>query len=91
MIYNNPNAPIRMRLELNMTTEKTTKMMSNSDEIVPVPFPFKHNEKRTILAFTNDPAMQEAVVEWGAEMAVGQDVVKKVGNLLVSKNNCIFV
>ncbi|PAV63911.1 hypothetical protein WR25_03282 [Diploscapter pachys] len=78
MIYNNPNAPIRMRLELNMTTEKTTKMMSNSDEIVPVPFPFKHNEKRTILAFTNDPAMQEAVVEWGAEMAVGQDVVKKI-------------
>ncbi|KAJ1358696.1 hypothetical protein KIN20_017186 [Parelaphostrongylus tenuis] len=54
-IYNNPDAPLRLRLELNMSTEKQTKMVSNSDEIVPVPFPFEHKEKRTILALVNDP------------------------------------
>ncbi|VDP04708.1 unnamed protein product [Heligmosomoides polygyrus] len=77
-IYNNPNAPIRLRLELNMTTEKQTKMVTNSDEIVPVPFPFAHSEKRTILAFVNDPKLQELAVESGAEIALGQDVVKKI-------------
>ncbi|KAK6036143.1 hypothetical protein COOONC_26352, partial [Cooperia oncophora] len=81
-IYNNPNAPIRLRLELNMTRRDrlcmVTKMVSNSDEIVPVPYPFKHTEKRTILAFVNDPKLQEIAVESGAEIALGQDVVKKI-------------
>ncbi|EYC31125.1 hypothetical protein Y032_0004g1971 [Ancylostoma ceylanicum] len=77
-IYNHPNAPLRLRLELNMQTERQTKMVTNSDEIVPVPFPFKHNEKRTILAFVNDPKLQELAVESGAEIALGQDVVKKI-------------
>ncbi|CAJ0569775.1 unnamed protein product, partial [Mesorhabditis spiculigera] len=74
-IYNRPNAPIKLRIELNMSTEKSTKMISNHDEIVPVPFPFKHQEKRTILAFVNDLKLQEAAVESGAELSVGQDVV----------------
>ncbi|VDM56218.1 unnamed protein product [Angiostrongylus costaricensis] len=77
-VYNNTNAPLRLRLELNMNTEKQTKMVSNSDEIVPVPFPFEHKEKRTILAFVNDPKLQEVAVEAGAEIALGQDVVKKI-------------
>ncbi|CAB3406591.1 unnamed protein product [Caenorhabditis bovis] len=77
-IYNNPNAPVRMRLELNMTTERQTKMVQSSDEIVPVPFPFKHNEKRTILAFVNDPKLQELALESGAEMSLGQDMIKKI-------------
>ncbi|KAF1757543.1 hypothetical protein GCK72_013999 [Caenorhabditis remanei] len=77
-IYNNPNAPIRLRLELNMTTERQTKMVTGSDEIVPVPFPFNHNEKRTILAFANDLKLQELAVESGAEMALGQDTIKKI-------------
>lgn len=77
-IYNNPNAPIRLRLELNMTTERQTKMITGSDEIVPVPFPFNHNEKRTILAFANDLKLQELAVESGAEMALGQDTIKKI-------------
>ncbi|CAI5448882.1 unnamed protein product [Caenorhabditis angaria] len=77
-IYNNPNAPIRLRLELNMTTERQTKMITGSDEIVPVPFPFKHNEKRSILAFVNDAKLQELATESGAEMALGQDMIKKI-------------
>ncbi|CAJ0936154.1 unnamed protein product, partial [Mesorhabditis belari] len=77
-IYNRPDAPLKLRIELNMTTEKQTKMVSNSDEIVPVPYPFQHREKRTILAFVNDPKLQELAVESGAELAVGPDIIKKV-------------
>ncbi|KJH41201.1 ribosomal protein, L1P family [Dictyocaulus viviparus] len=77
-IYNNPGAPLRLRLELNMNTEKQSKMITNSEEIVPVPFSFEHREKRAILAFVNDPELQEAAVEAGAELAVGQDVVKNI-------------
>ncbi|GMR49770.1 hypothetical protein PMAYCL1PPCAC_19965, partial [Pristionchus mayeri] len=77
-IYNNPKAPLRLRLELNMNTEKQTKPVGSSDEIVPVPHPFSHNEKRTILAFVNDVKLQEAAVEAGAEIAVGADMVKKI-------------
>nr|CDJ90384.1 Ribosomal protein L1 domain containing protein [Haemonchus contortus] len=77
-IFNNPNAPVRLRLELNMSTERQTKMVTNSDEIVPVPYPFPHSEKRTILAFVNDPKLQEIAVESGAEIALGQDVIKKI-------------
>ncbi|GMT24501.1 hypothetical protein PFISCL1PPCAC_15798, partial [Pristionchus fissidentatus] len=77
-IYNNPKAPLRLRLELNMTTERQTKMVGSSDEIVPVPYPFSHNEKRTILAFANDLKLQEVAVETGAEISVGQDMIKKI-------------
>uniref|UniRef100_A0A1I7YUV4 39S ribosomal protein L1, mitochondrial n=1 Tax=Steinernema glaseri TaxID=37863 RepID=A0A1I7YUV4_9BILA len=77
-IYNNPNAPVRLRLELNMTTERQTKMIGNSDQIVPVPFPFKHNEKRTIMAFASSPQNQEIAIESGAEVALGPDMIKKI-------------
>ncbi|KAE9551743.1 hypothetical protein FO519_005054 [Halicephalobus sp. NKZ332] len=77
-MYNNPNAPIKVRMELNMETEKATKMVSASNEIVPIPFPFKHSEKRTILAFVADPSLQELAVEAGAEIALGPDIIKKI-------------
>ncbi|VDK48459.1 unnamed protein product [Anisakis simplex] len=77
-IYNNPKAPIRLRIELNMNTERQTKMVPNSDEIVPVPYQFVHNEKRTILAFARDPKLQELAVESGAEIALGPEMIKKI-------------
>ncbi|MFH4983559.1 hypothetical protein AB6A40_010268, partial [Gnathostoma spinigerum] len=77
-IYNNPSAPIRLRIELNMTTERQTKLLSNSDEIVPVPHTFHHKEKRTILAFAQDPIQQQIAVESGAEIALGPEMIKKI-------------
>ncbi|VDN40523.1 unnamed protein product, partial [Gongylonema pulchrum] len=76
-IYNNPNARVRLRMELNMTTEKKTKMVADSEELVPVPYPFKHNEKRSILAFANAQSNRDAAVEAGAEIALGPDMIKK--------------
>uniref|UniRef100_A0AC35UCT4 39S ribosomal protein L1, mitochondrial n=1 Tax=Rhabditophanes sp. KR3021 TaxID=114890 RepID=A0AC35UCT4_9BILA len=76
--YNSVNAPIKLRLELNMTTEKTTKMVSNSDHIIPVPHSFHQNEKRSILAFVADTKLQELAMESGAEIALGPDMIKKI-------------
>ena len=56
-------------------------MLSNSEEIVPVPFPFEHREKRTILAFVADKPGQELAIESGAEIALGADMIKKVSSL----------
>lgn len=53
-------------------------MISGSDEIIPVPFPFDHNQKRSILAFAADLQTQDQAVEAGAEVAVGLDMVKKI-------------
>jgi ribosomal protein L1 len=53
-------------------------MLSSSDEIVPVPHPFKQNEKRTILAFAADAETQEAALEAGAETSLGADSIKKI-------------
>ncbi|VIO99269.1 Uncharacterized protein BM_BM7752 [Brugia malayi] len=77
-IYNNPNARIRLRMELNMTTERKTKMVADSEELVPIPYPFKHNEKRTILAFAYEQHNRDAAVEAGAEIALGPDMIKKI-------------
>jgi ribosomal protein L1 len=53
-------------------------MVSASDEIVPVPHSFKHNEKRTILAFAADLENQEIAMGAGAETCLGTDSVKKI-------------
>ncbi|KAI6216178.1 hypothetical protein M3Y99_01834200 [Aphelenchoides fujianensis] len=47
-------------------------------QIVPVPHAFKHNEKRTILAFAADKETQDVAVEAGAELALGGDMIKKI-------------
>lgn len=53
-------------------------MIAASDEIVPVPHPFKQKEKRTILAFAADMETQEVALEAGAETSLGVDSIKKI-------------
>uniref|UniRef100_A0A0N4UFM4 39S ribosomal protein L1, mitochondrial n=1 Tax=Dracunculus medinensis TaxID=318479 RepID=A0A0N4UFM4_DRAME len=77
-IYNNKNARLRLRIELNMETERATKPVKDSSELVPVPYKFEMNEKRAILAFVKNVALQEYAVEHGAEMAFGPDIIKKI-------------
>lgn len=55
-------------------------MVADSEELVPIPYPFKHNEKRTILAFAYEQHNRDAAVEAGAEIALGPDMIKKVWN-----------
>uniref|UniRef100_A0A0N5C9C7 39S ribosomal protein L1, mitochondrial n=1 Tax=Strongyloides papillosus TaxID=174720 RepID=A0A0N5C9C7_STREA len=77
-IFNNPNGIVNLRIELNMTTKKKTKMIANSDNIIPVPYPIETKEKRSILAFVADSKLQELAIESGAEIALGPDMIKKI-------------
>lgn len=53
-------------------------MITDSEEIVPIPYEFTHKEKRTILAFAGDKELQDLAIQSGAEIAVGPDIIKKV-------------
>ena len=77
-IYGNPSALLKLRMELNMSTEKSTKFIGASRQLIIVPFPFKHSEKRTILAFAQSQEMQDQAIAAGADLALGQDSVKKI-------------
>jgi hypothetical protein len=77
-IYGNVNAPLLLRIELNMTTEKASKMVSDSTELVAIPHPFEHKEKRTVLALVEGKELQEEAVLAGADISLGKDAIKKV-------------
>ena len=53
-------------------------MVTRSEELIPIPYPFKHKEKRAILVFAASKELQELSVESGADIALGADAVKKV-------------
>uniref|UniRef100_A0A915PA27 39S ribosomal protein L1, mitochondrial n=1 Tax=Meloidogyne floridensis TaxID=298350 RepID=A0A915PA27_9BILA len=77
-IYGKVDAPIKLRMELNMTTEKATKLIGASRQLVAIPFPFKHQEKRAIIAFAPNKELQDEALMAGAELALGPDSIKKV-------------
>ncbi|KAF7639960.1 hypothetical protein Mgra_00000402 [Meloidogyne graminicola] len=77
-IYGNVDAPIKLRMELNMSTEKATKLIGPSRQLIAIPFPFKHQEKRAIIAFAPDKPLQDEALIAGADLALGPDSVKKI-------------
>ncbi|KAL7078811.1 hypothetical protein ACQ4LE_002027 [Meloidogyne hapla] len=77
-IYGKVDAPIKLRMELNMTTEKATKLIGGSRQLVAIPFPFKHQEKRAIIAFAPDKQLQDEALMAGADLALGPDSIKKI-------------
>ncbi|CAK5062333.1 unnamed protein product [Meloidogyne enterolobii] len=77
-IYGKVDAPIKLRMELNMTTEKATKLIGASRQLVAIPFPFKHQEKRAIIAFAPNKELQDEALMAGAELALGPDSIKKI-------------
>lgn len=81
-LFNLPKAPVRLRLELNMTTEKKVrwKLLSaerQSDlqnryvagfaQVVDVPHLFSHKEKRALIAFCATDEQEEEAVRLVAE------------------------
>ncbi|KAI1718016.1 ribosomal protein l1p/L10e family domain-containing protein [Ditylenchus destructor] len=85
-VLNNPKALIKMRFELNMTTEKKTKTIGHSEELVALPNPFPHSEKRAILVFAPTDELKKAAVDAGAAEVLGANMVKPIlkGNYNIS-------
>ncbi|RLU15021.1 hypothetical protein DMN91_012908 [Ooceraea biroi] len=78
-IYNQPNAPIKAIIELDMQTEKKTKFVNTFTRMVHIPHTFSQpDENRKILAFCKTPEMQDMAKDAGAKMAGGKELIKKI-------------
>lgn len=51
-MYNHPNSPLLVNVELNMKGEKATRFVDNFQRIAMMPHRFDHGEERKILVFT---------------------------------------
>lgn len=51
-MYNLPNSPIIVHIELNMKGEKATRFVDNFQRVAMMPHKFDHGEERRILVFT---------------------------------------
>lgn len=51
-MYNVPNAPLTVEIELNMQGEKATRFVDNFQRVAMIPHKFEHGEERKIIVFT---------------------------------------
>lgn len=51
-MYNIPNAPLTVEIELNMQGEKATRFVDNFQRVAMIPHKFEHGEERKIIVFT---------------------------------------
>lgn len=78
-MYNQPNAPLQLIVELNMTGEKN-KFIDNFTSIVGIPHTFDIGEERSILVFAKDTEMLEEARQAGAQLVGGPDLIKEFQN-----------
>lgn len=89
-MYNEPNASLKIRIELNMQGEKSTKFVDNFTRIVSIPYKFDHGEERSIIAFSKTQSAQKDALNAGAHLAGGVDLIKQIQNGAVSLQNFQF-
>lgn len=77
-MYNEPDAPLKVLIELNMEGEKKTRFVDNFYRVAPIPHAFDHGEERNILAFTKDVDMQKEARVLGATLAGGIELIKDI-------------
>jgi len=79
-MYNAPNAPLQVTIELNMQGEKKTRFVENFQRIALIPHKFDHGEDRTVLVFAKSQDLVSEAVTAGATMAGGVELIKDVQN-----------
>lgn len=91
MIYDDPNAPIIMRLDLNMNMDLNGKeFVENFKDMLVLPHYFEIGKKRVVMAFTQNPDAQMAAREAGADFVGGTEVIRKIkrGEMKVDEVDC---
>lgn len=53
-MYDVPNAPLNILIEMNMQGEKKTRFVANFSKLAKIEYPFDHGEERQVLAFAKD-------------------------------------
>lgn len=90
-MYNQPDAPLHLIVELNMAGEKKNKYLENIHSIAGIPHKFEHGEERKILAFTKDTQALDEIRKAGAELAGSAELIKEFQNGNLSVHDFQFV
>lgn len=53
-MYNVPDAPLNILIEINMQGEKKTRFVTNFQKLAMIQHPFDHGEERQVLAFAKE-------------------------------------
>lgn len=77
-MINVPNAPLNVRLEIDLSTDKKNKFVDKYHKIIELPHPYDHGEDRTILAFCQSAEMMEEARNAGAMLVGGKEVIKSI-------------
>ena len=79
-MYNVPNAPLNVEVELNMQAEKSARFVDNFSRMALVPHKFDHGEDRRILVFTKGNEFIAEAKEAGATVVGGVELIKGITN-----------
>jgi len=77
-MMNVPNAPLNVRLEIDLSTDKKNKFVDKYHKIIELPHSYDHGEDRTILAFCQSTEMMEEARNAGAMLVGGKEVIKSI-------------
>ncbi|KAJ0177992.1 hypothetical protein K1T71_006865 [Dendrolimus kikuchii] len=77
-MYNDPTAFVYAYIEVNMESTKKNRYLDSFNRLSLLPNSFPRDEERTILAFCKSAEMVKAVMDAGATVCGGSDLVKKI-------------
>ncbi|XP_037953505.1 50S ribosomal protein L1 [Teleopsis dalmanni] len=85
-IYNVPNAPLEVNIQLNMQAEKSTRFVDNFQRIAMIEHKFNHGEDRKIMVFTKGQKEIAEARAAGAALVGGIELIKDItdGELLLT-------
>jgi large subunit ribosomal protein L1 len=78
-MYNVPDAPLNVEIEVNMQAEKN-KFLDNVQKMAMIPHKFDHGENRKILVFTKGQDIINEASSAGATLAGGPELLKDIQN-----------
>lgn len=79
-MYNVPNAPLLVEIELNMQAEKANRFVENFNRMAMIPHKFDHGDDRKILVFTKDNNLVVEARQAGATLVGGVELIKDIQN-----------
>lgn len=77
-MYNVPDAPLNVQIELNMQAEKSNRFVDNFQRMAMIPHKFDHGEERKILVFAKGQENLTEALEAGATLVGGPELVKDI-------------
>lgn len=77
-MYNVPDAYVIAHVELNMEAVKKNRFIESFQKIALLPHVFPRDDQRTVLAFCKTQEIQKAVIDAGAALVGGNEIIKKI-------------